>query len=74
MVATEWFDICSTDWKPIPAERHLIKPNATELKITKGEIEFKNVDFGYTSSLVLKDIKFKDYYMLVQLIILDLAP
>jgi len=34
------------------------KPNALSAKNIKGKVEFKNVDFGYTSTLVLKDITF----------------
>ncbi|MHA1511904.1 MAG: ABC transporter ATP-binding protein, partial [Promethearchaeota archaeon] len=35
------------------------KTDAFSAKNIKGKVEFKNVDFGYTSSLVLKDITFK---------------
>jgi len=35
------------------------KPGAISAENIKGKVEFKNVDFGYTSSLVLKDITFK---------------
>ena len=32
------------------------KPNAVNLKVNKGKIEFKNLSFGYRSKLVLKDL------------------
>jgi len=34
------------------------KPDAISAENIKGKVEFKNVDFGYTSTLVLKDITF----------------
>ncbi len=34
------------------------KPDAISAKNIEGKVEFKNVDFGYTSTLVLKDITF----------------